>query len=58
MFDMFVNVFLGKESEKNIRIKLSCLFFDMLEVFIFKQKFWWSKNKLTKIKNLNISSEN
>ena len=58
MFDMLVNVFLDKESEKNIRIKLSCLFFDMLEVFIFNQKFYWLKRKLTKIKNLNILSEN
>ena len=34
------------------------VFLDMLEVFIFKQTFSWSRRKLTKIKNLNILSEN
>ena len=39
MFEMFFKVFLDKESEKNIRINLSCLYFYISEVFIFKQKF-------------------
>ena len=36
---MFFNVFMDKESEKNIIMNLSCLFIDILEIIIFKQNF-------------------
>ena len=47
-----------KESEKSIRVNLSCLFFDIFGFSIFKQKLLWSKLKFAKIWKLKFLTEN
>ena len=55
---VFFDVFLDKESEKNIRITLSCLAFDLYKNLIFMHKIFCPKHKISKKGKLNIFGEN
>ena len=48
---VFFDVFLDKESEKNIRITLSCLDFDLYKNLIFMHKIFCPKHKISKKEN-------
>ena len=55
---VFLMYFLGKESEKNTRITLSCLVFDLYKNFIFMHKNCCPKQKISEKGKLNIFDEN